>query len=78
MWNDWTRDTGYGVHTDKGLAEEVLLKVAAFYAPESADEILEAYRGMSTAEFAGPGHRLIYTYDSGPAIHERLLTITPE
>lgn len=76
MWNDWTRDTGYGVHTDKGMAEAWVTAIATRFAPEAVDRVLDAFRGNADASIAGDGHLLEYTYFKGPAIDERLITIT--
>lgn len=77
MWNDWTKDVGYGVHTDRAAAEAWLAALAMRYAPASVDEVLEAYRGVVDTKIEGDGHLLSYTYFKGPAIDERLVTITP-
>ena len=76
MWNDWTRDTGYGVHTDQAMAHAWLSAIATRYAPESVDKVLAAYAGNSDLTIQGPQHTLDYTYWKGPAIDERLVTIT--
>ncbi|RYE71922.1 MAG: hypothetical protein EOO81_04725 [Oxalobacteraceae bacterium] len=76
MWNDWTRDTGYGVHTDKAMAEAWLTALATRYAPEQVAEVLAAFRGAIDTTIAGNGVNLTYTYFKGPAIDERLVTIT--
>jgi hypothetical protein len=76
MWNDWTRDTGYGVHADKEMAEAWVTAIATRFAPEAVDRVLDAFRGNADASIAGDGHILVYTYSKGPAIDERLITIT--
>ena len=76
MWNDWTKDNGYGVHTDKAMALAWLAAIATRYAPESVDQVLAAYEGGNQVSVDGPGHVLAYTYWRGPAIDERLFTIT--
>jgi hypothetical protein len=76
MWNDWTRDTGYGVHTDKAMAEAWVAAIATRYTPLSVDRVLNAFRGTASASIDGDGHVLEYTYFKGPAIDERLVTIT--
>lgn len=76
MWNDWTKDTGHGVHTDKAMALAWLAAVATRYAPGSVDKVLAAYEGNSEITVDGPSHTLTYTYWNGPSIDERLFTIT--
>ncbi|MCM2456513.1 hypothetical protein HGO37_14070 [Rhizobium sp. CG4] len=77
MWNDWTRDTGYGVHTDKGVAEAWVMALSSRYAPTKVQEILAAFRGTSPVTIEGDGVNLTYTHFKGPAIDERLITVTP-
>lgn len=76
MWNDWTRDTGYGVHTDKAMAEAWVAALTTRYAPTQVQEVLTAFRGTSTVTIKGEGVSLKYTYFKGPAIDERLITVT--
>lgn len=76
MWNDWTRDTGYGVHTDKAIAEAWVAALATRYAPARVEEVLTAFRGTSTATITGDGVTLTFTYFKGPAIDERLIIVT--
>lgn len=77
MWNDWTRDTGYGLHTDSALAVQWVEILADRYAPGKADEILQAFAGESEVVVEGPEATLRYSYSRGPAIDERLITVTP-
>ncbi|WP_186393433.1 MULTISPECIES: hypothetical protein [unclassified Pannonibacter] len=76
MWNDWTRDIGYGVHTDREQAEAWVTALATRYAPESVQEVLNAFRGNRNTNIQGKGAQLKYTYFKGPAIDERLITVT--
>lgn len=75
MWNDWTKDVGYGVHTDKAIAEAWVTALATRYAPLKIQEVLDAFRGKSDAVISGDGVSLEYTYFRGPAIDERLITV---
>ncbi|PYE87456.1 hypothetical protein [Phyllobacterium leguminum] len=77
MWNDWTQDTGYGVHIDKEIAEAWVSALATKYAPEKVAEVLDAFRGKTDTVIEGDGVHVKYTYFKGPAIDERLITITP-
>ncbi|KFL26811.1 hypothetical protein JP75_25485, partial [Devosia riboflavina] len=76
MWNDWTRDTGYGTHTDQAQAFAWLSALATRYAPQKVDAVLNAFASNSDVSIEGPAHILRYTYWKGPAIDERLVTIT--
>lgn len=76
MWNDWTRDVGYGVHTDEKIALAWLAAIATQYAPESVDKVLSAFMGEQDVTLEGPAHTLSYTYWKGPAVDERLFTIS--
>jgi hypothetical protein len=76
MWNDWTKDTGYGVHTDKEIAAAWATAIATKYAPEKVFELLEAFRGRSNTIIESSAYTLTYTYRVGPAIDERLIMIT--
>jgi hypothetical protein len=76
MWNDWTRDVGYGVHTDKEIAEGWASAIATKYAPEQVADVLEAFRGTTNKVIDNDRFSLAYTYDVGPSIDERLIVIT--
>jgi hypothetical protein len=70
MWDDWTRDAGYGVHTDKAMAEAWVTALATRYASTQVQEVLTAFRGTSTVKIKGEGVSLKYTDFKGPAIDE--------
>lgn len=78
MWNDWTRDVGYGVHTDGRLAMAWASALATRYAPLAIEDIMRAFEGDRSVTILGEGYVVNYSYDRGPAIDERLLTITSE
>lgn len=78
MWNDWTRDTGYGLHTDREVAMAWVSALSTIYAPESVDKVMDAFSGSRDIKIDGNGYSLSYTYFRGPAIDERLITITKE
>ncbi len=78
MWNDWTRDVGYGVHTDGRLALAWASALATRYAPLGVKDVMRAFEGNRPVTIPGEGYVVRYSYDRGPAIDERLLTITPE
>ncbi|WP_273793487.1 hypothetical protein [Brucella anthropi] len=76
MWNDWTRDVGYGVHTDAEMARAWLAALATRYAPEAVEDVLLTFDSASNKTIESDTHRLVYTYEKGPAIDERLFTIS--
>lgn len=76
MWNDWTRDAGYGLHTDKAMAEAWLAALATRYAPEQVDAVLSAFGGEEEVRIDSGAFLITYRFDQGPAIAERLVTIT--
>lgn len=78
MWNDWTRDVGYGVHTDSRLAMAWASAFATRYAPHAVTDIMVAFEGDRSVTIHGEDYVVDYSYDRGPAIDERLLTITSE
>lgn len=78
MWNDWTRDVGYGVHTDRRLAMAWASALATRYAPLAVKDIMRAFEGDRAVTIPGEGYVVHYSYDRGSAIDERLLTITSD
>lgn len=76
MWNDWTRDTGYGIHTDEDIARAWLSAISTHYAPKQVEEVLEAFSSSSDITIVSERYILTYTYYKGPAIDERLFIIT--
>jgi hypothetical protein len=77
IWDDSTKDLSYGgVHSDQGIAEALLAALATRYAPASFAEVLDAFRGTKPKTIRSASFGLRYTYRRGPAIDERLLTIT--
>lgn len=76
MWNDWTKDVGYGVHTNQSAAEELVASVSKIYAPDQVSDILAAFAGGRDITINNDLFSLSYTYSQGPAIDERLVTIT--
>ena len=76
MWNDWSKNVGYGIHVDSGSANTWATAVATRYAPEQADDILAAFQGSSDVVITNSDFTIKYSYFHGPAIDERLLTIT--
>lgn len=76
MWNDWTKDAGYGIHADSTVAEQWLGYVSEMYSLD--EERLNAIF-FSNQDFEGSNEsvRVSYSYSNGPQVDERLLTIAP-
>ncbi|GGD48000.1 hypothetical protein [Sinisalibacter lacisalsi] len=78
MWNDWTRDNGYGIHADRKIAMSWISALATRYAPHSVEAVVRAFKGTRDVTIDGDGYQLVFSYSKGPAIDERLLSITSE
>jgi hypothetical protein len=76
MWNDWSKDAGYGVHTDKAIADAWSATIATRYAPEQVEEVVSVLHGNADKTIENDNFVLAYTFSKGPAIDERLITIT--
>jgi hypothetical protein len=77
MWNDWTKNIGHGVHTDQDIARDWLEKLLPLYDSDQTDQVIEAFFGKQDREFQTESAIIQYTYWKGPAIDERLITLTP-
>lgn len=75
MWNDWTRNGGYGLHADKALARAWVAVLGTLYAPRKVDQVLEVFFDDSDTVIEGEGHLLKYTYNSGAGIDERMFVV---
>jgi hypothetical protein len=75
MWNDWFRDTGHGLHSDRLDAERLLNAVLARYAPDQGELIRQAYFSGRTHDGAAGPYRLRVTHTRGPSIEEHLLVV---
>ena len=76
MWNDWFKDTGYGVHADQPEAEKFVRALAALYAPSLKDKLLKAFFANENTTVEAGQYRFAYSYSRGPAIDERLIVVT--
>src|SRR5690606_7187967 len=75
MWNDWTRDGGYGVHADKALAKAWVSVFGTLYAPQKVDQVINTFFGTKDSTIEGESYVLKFTYRSGPGIDERLFVV---
>lgn len=76
LWNDWTRDIGYGIHTDSDMARAWPSAIATRHAPERVQDVVDAFGGSRDMVIKFSDYSLRYTHDKGPAIDERLFVIT--
>lgn len=76
MWNDWTKDKGYGKHTDSKTAKKWIKILAATYAPKKQKEIISTFFSKADKEINDGNYSLKYSYHVGPAIDERIIIIT--
>ena len=76
LWNDWFKDMGFGIHSDKEEAQKALKVLIKLYAPEKAKEVDSAFFGNTSKTINSAKFVLEYTYDRGPAIDERMIVVT--
>lgn len=76
MWNNWTKNIGEGIHTDKAIAKVWVSIMATIYAPEKTEEVINTFFSSINKTVESSTHILIYTHHVGPAINEHLFTVT--
>ncbi len=76
MWNDSLVDRGRGVHVDRFEAELLVKMTARLYAPGAEAELLAIFKSSKAQTTRRNGFLFKYTYDGGPTVADRLLTIT--
>lgn len=76
MWNDWSK--GSTVHADKKEALTMLGQVLDKYVPERKEPILSQFKKNSGKKLETDRFFIEYSFTKGPAIDERLVTITPK
>lgn len=76
IWNDWTKDAGYGLHADASIATAWAAALANIYAPLQVEEVLNAFASKKTRIISNGEFELEYTYRQGPAMDERMIVIT--
>lgn len=75
LWNDWTKDTGKGIHTDKATAKAWATSIAAMYAPNKTEEVVNAFFSTKDQKIESESYVMKYSFNIGPAINEHLLEI---
>lgn len=79
MWNDWFKDVGFGLHPDKKEAQKYLEVVSSLFTPSISKDLNESFFNTSkNKSFQTDKFNVKYTYNKGPAIAERLITISPK
>jgi CubicO group peptidase (beta-lactamase class C family) len=78
MWNDWFKDTGYGIHPDKKEATGFINLLGKRLTPAITAQMLKAFEGKAPATFSTAAWDVKYTYNRGPAIDERLFVFAPK
>jgi hypothetical protein len=76
IWNDWRKDMGEGVHTDRAEAFRVLKGISSIYAPGERDALEAAFSGNINRTIITERFSIRYTFQRGPAIDERMVVIT--
>jgi len=78
MWNDWFKDLGYGIHSDKKETIDFINLLGKRLSPAVTPQMLKAFEGKTPASFTTDTWDVKYTYNRGPAIDERLFVFTPK
>jgi len=76
IWNDWFRNIGFGVHSDKQEAQNSLNTLIKLYAPKKSKELRKIFFGNKSINMKTEKFQFSYTFDRGPAIDERMLIVT--
>ncbi len=76
LWNDWFKDVGFEMHSDKEEAQKALKVLIKLYAPEKSKEVYSAFFGDTSKTITSAKFILEYTYDRGPVIDERMVIVT--
>lgn len=76
MWNDWSKDTGYGIHADSKMAKAWAATLATMYAPLQVEAVINAFKSNKSRVIKSDDYILEYTFTRGPAIDERLIVVT--
>ena len=78
MWNDWFIDIGYGLHADKKEAMFFIKAFAKLYASNMEKKLMLIFFSNFNTVLEVGDYQIAYTYNRGPKIDERLLTLTPK
>lgn len=76
LWNDWFKDMGYGIHSDKHEAQNALNVLITLYAPQKNEEINNAFWGNKDETIVTDSFVIEYTYYRGYEIDERMIVVS--
>ncbi|WP_176428654.1 hypothetical protein [Vibrio sp. V09_P4A23P171] len=75
MWNDWSKDVGYGIHADKREAQKALNTLISIYAPMESQLLDDTFWGKTNKTIESNNFTFDYSYTSAPTIDERLIVV---
>ena len=78
IWNDWTRDTGYGTHSDKKEAQSFVTAFAKLYTGNRDKELNTIFFNNNNKTIPSQKSEIRYTYQHGAQIDERMLVLVPK
>ena len=78
IWNDYTRDVGYGVHAGAAAAKNAATKLGDMYGLTEPGQLAVLLSSADSGELKSETHAFSYTYRQGPSIDERMLMITQQ
>ena len=78
IWNDYTRDVGYGVHAGTAAAKNAATKLGRMYGLAEPEQLAILMSSEDGAELKSETHAFAYTYRQGPSIDERMILITQQ
>lgn len=76
MWNDWSKDVGYGIHADKREAQRALDVLINMYAPTESQLLNDVFWKNTNRTIKSNGFTFDYKYTKGPTIDERLIVVS--
>lgn len=77
IWNDWTKDAGFGLHADADLAFQSLAAIGTLYAPAYKPLLLDAFTDAVDRVVEAGDYRIEFTVHRGPEIMERVVRVKP-
>jgi len=77
IWNDWTKNGGFGLHADANLAFRALAALGTLYAPAHKALLLDAFTGEVSRTVEAGDYRIEFTVHHGHEITERAVRVIP-
>lgn len=78
MWNDYFKDVGYGTHLGHVEAYKFVDTVTDMLVPSVSKKLQANFIGHQNFDYETKEFAASYKYHKGPAIEERLITLTPK